>query len=262
MKECDIMTILKIENLHFSYGKKEVLKGINFSVDNNIVVGIIGANGCGKSTLLKNISGYLKPNFGNVFIKDKNIRELSIKNRARYISYVPQEMPFNFEFNSFDIVMMGRIPFLKRFQSETEKDKDIVKNAMEITDTWKFRNLSINSLSGGERQRVYIARALAQEPSILLMDEPVSHLDIKYQIEILSLVKNLSSKGILVIAVLHDINLASQFCNKILIMKDGNIMDYGSPNKVITPKNIKSAFAIDVKLFKAPNANAPYIVAN
>ena len=255
------MPILRVENLHFSYGKKEVLKGLNFSVFESKVIGIIGSNGSGKTTLLKNISGYLKPTFGNIFIEDRNIRELSIKEKARYISYVPQDIRCDFQFTCYDIVMMGRMPFLKRFQSESQKDKDIVKRSMEMTNTWQFRDTMINQLSGGEKQRVYIARALAQEPKILLMDEPISHLDIKYQIEILSFVKELSKRGILVIAVLHDINLASQFCHEILIMKKGKLMDLGSPNKVITPENIKSAFSIDVELLKNPKNNTPYVFA-
>jgi len=255
------MSILKVENLHFSYGKKEILKGLSFSVDESTIIGIIGANGSGKTTLLKNISGYLKPASGNVFIEDRNIRDFSIKEKARYISYVPQDMEYGFNFTCFDIVMMGRMPFLKRFQWESKKDRDIVKKSMEMTNTWQFKDYKLSELSGGERQRVYIARALAQEPKILLMDEPISHLDIKYQIEILSFVKDLSTKGILVIAVLHDINLASQFCHEILIMKNGKLMDLGSPNKVITPESIKSAFSIDVELLENPNNNIPYVFA-
>ncbi len=256
------MPILRVENLHFSYGKKEVLKGLNFSVGESTVIGIIGSNGSGKTTLLKNISGYLKPTFGNIFIEDRNIRELSIKEKARYISYVPQDIRCDFQFTCYDIVMMGRMPFLRRFQPERKEDKDIVRKCMEMTNTWQFRDTMINQLSGGEKQRVYIARALAQEPKILLMDEPISHLDIKYQIEILSFVRELAKQGILVIAVLHDINLACQFCNEILIMKDGRIMDLGRPNKVITPRSIKSAFSIDVDLIENPKNNIPYVVAS
>lgn len=254
------MDVLRVNKLYFSYGKTEVLKSIDFTINESMMVGIIGGNGSGKTTLLKSISGYLKPKSGNVFIAEKNIKDFSVKEKARYISYVPQEMPYDFEFSCYDLVMMGRIPFLKRFQSERKKDKEIVMDSMKITNTWQFRNKSIKDLSGGERQRVYIARALAQKPKILLMDEPVSHLDIKYQIEILSLVNRLSLKGILVITVLHDINLASQFCDKIFIMKEGQIMGSGSPKKVLTFDNIKSAFSIDVELLDNPITNIPYIV--
>lgn len=254
------MPILQVDKLYFSYRKSDVLKGIDFTINENIMLGIIGGNGSGKTTLLKNISGYLRPKSGNVFIRRKNIKDFSIKEKARHIAYVPQEMPYDFEFSCYDIVMMGRMPFLKRFQSESIEDKNIAKESMEITNTWRFKDKNINELSGGERQRVYIARALAQKPKILLMDEPVSHLDIKYQIEILSLVNSLSAKGILVITVLHDINLASQFCDEIFIMKEGKIMASGDPEKVLTPDNIKSAFSIEVELLDNPITHSPYVI--
>ncbi|NLY66135.1 MAG: ABC transporter ATP-binding protein [Tissierellia bacterium] len=254
------MAILQVKKLHFSYGKNKVLEGIDLTIDENMMVGIIGGNGSGKSTLLKNISGYLKPDSGNVFIGNRNIKDFSIKEKARHIAYVPQEIPFDFEFSCYDLVMMGRMPYLKRFEKEGEKDKTIVREAMEITNTWIFKEKSINALSGGERQRVYIARALAQRPHILLMDEPVSHLDIKYQIEILTLAKELSFKGMLVIAVLHDINLACQFCDQILIMKEGKIMAAGTPKKILNTDNIKSAFSVDVELLENPITHIPYVV--
>lgn len=254
------MTILQVEKLHFSYGKTEVLKDISFTINKNMIVGIVGGNGSGKSTLLKNISGYLKPESGKILIGNKDIRHFPTKERAKFIAYVPQEMPYDFEFSCYDIVMMGRIPYLKRFQQEGKEDEIIVKKSMKITNTWIFKDKNINELSGGERQRVYIARALAQKPSILLMDEPISHLDMKYQIEILSLARELSSKGILVITVLHDINLASLFCDELLIMKNGKIMDYGPPKKVLKPYNIKSAFSVDVELIDNPITNSPYVV--
>lgn len=254
------MSIIKVDKLHFAYGKKEVLKGIGFSIDKSEFVGIIGANGCGKSTLLKNISGYLTPVSGKIFICGKDINRFNTKEKARYIGYVPQDIIYDFDFSCYDIVMMGRFPYLKRFQQEKKIDRDIVRECMEITNTWQFKDTSIRELSGGERQRVYIARALAQKPQILLMDEPVSHLDIKYQIEILSLLKELSEKGILVIAVLHDINLTSQFCDEIFMMKDGKIMASGLPRYVLTHSNIQIAFSIDVELLENPMSNIPYVI--
>ncbi len=254
------MVILQVDKLHFSYGEREVLRGIDFTINKNMVLGIIGANGSGKTTLLKNISGYLKPAAGDVFILGKNIKDFTIKEKAKYIGYVPQDIVYDFEFSCYDVVMMGRIPYLKRFQSERKEDRDIVRECMEITNTWQFKDKSIKELSGGERQRVYIARALAQKARILLMDEPVSQLDIKYQVEILSLVKDLSLKGILVIIVLHDINLASQFCDEIFIMKEGKIIASGSPGNVLTLNNIKSAFSIDVEVFENPITHTPYVI--
>ncbi|MBM7581613.1 iron complex transport system ATP-binding protein [Caldicoprobacter guelmensis] len=254
------MEILKVEGLCFSYGQVEVLKGIDFTVNRNMVLGIIGANGSGKTTLLKNISGYLKPISGSVFILGKNIRDYDIKERARYIGYVPQDGVHDFEFTCYDIVMMGRMPYLRRFQSETKEDRNIVRECMEVTNTWHLKDRSIWHLSGGERQRVYIARALAQKPRILLMDEPISHLDIRYQLEILSLVRSLAFKGLLVIAVLHDINLASEFCDQVLIMKDGQMIACGSPAKVLTRENIMTAFSVDAKIVENPVSGRPYVI--
>lgn len=254
------MPILQVDKLHFSYDKTEVLKGVDFIINRSMMIGIIGANGSGKTTLLKNISGYLKPTSGNIFITRKNIKDFAVKEKAKYIAYVPQDIDYDFEFSCYDLVMMGRIPFLKRFQPERKEDKSIVMDCMKITNTWQFKDKNIKDLSGGERQRVYIARALAQKPKILLMDEPVSHLDIKYQIETLSLVNNLSSNGILVITVLHDINLASQFCDEVFIMKEGRIMAAGSPKNVLTANNIRSAFSIDVELLENPINHIPYII--
>lgn len=254
------MNILKVDRLRFSYGEVEVLKGIDLSIERNMVLGIIGANGSGKTTFLKNISGYLTPVSGTVSVLGKNIRDYSINERARYIGYVPQDGVYDFEFTCYDIVMMGRMPYIKRFQSETKQDRDIVKECMKATNTWHFKERSIRHLSGGERQRVYIARALAQRPKILLMDEPVSHLDIRYQIEILSLVRDLASEGLLVIVVLHDINLASEFCDEILIMKEGQMVACGSPAKVLTRDNIMSAFSVDARIIESPVSKKPYVI--
>ncbi|KAA5806326.1 ABC transporter ATP-binding protein [Thermoanaerobacterium thermosaccharolyticum] len=254
------MSIVKVEDLHFSYGKIEVLRGINFDIDGFKMVGIIGANGCGKTTLLKNISGYLKPYRGNVYIAGKNVSSMNSREKARLIGYVPQDMYSDFEFSCIDIVMMGRIPYLRRFQKETENDLRIVRESMMLTDTWNLRDRYINELSGGQRQRVYIARALAQQPKILLLDEPVSHLDVKYQIDILSMLKQLTAKNILIFSVLHDINLSSQFCDVILLLDSGKIISKGTPDEVLTVENIKRAFSIDADVFKNPVSDTPYII--
>lgn len=254
------MSIIKAEDVSFKYGENEVLHGVNFNIDNCKMIGIIGPNGCGKTTLLKNISGYFKPYKGNIYISGKDINKMTAKERARYIGYVPQELSYDFDFSCKDIVMMGRMPYLRRFQKEGRNDFRIVRECMEMTDTWGFRDKSINELSGGQRQRVYIARALAQKPRILLLDEPVSHLDIKYQVDILSLLKDLSYQGILILTILHDINLASQFCDEILMMSNGDIVSEGAPNKVLTVENIEKTFSVNVEIMENPITTTPYII--
>ncbi len=252
--------ILEVENLHFSYGNNEVLRGISFSIERPTIFGIIGANGSGKTTLIKNISGYLRSNSGIVKIFGKEIERYTRKERAQIIGYVPQDIPFDFDFTAYDIVMMGRLPYLGRFQRESSKDRDIVKKAMVTTDTWDFREKTLRELSGGERQRVYIARALAQEAKILLMDEPVAHLDIRYQLEILSIVRDLVKKGITCIIVLHDINLASLFCDDVLILKRGKVLVKGKPEDVIREDIIKEAFNIDVKVIIEEESKKPFVI--
>ncbi len=255
------MTLLKINQLYAGYRSREVLKGINLELTAGKFVGIIGANGSGKTTLLKSISGYLKPFKGNVLINGEDIHKLSSTQRARRIGYLPQINSSGFAFKCYDIVMMGRFPYLKRFQREGKQDREIVKKTMVTTDTWCFRDRTITELSGGERQRVYIARLLAQKPEIILMDEPITYLDIKYQIEILELLRGLSKKGILVIVVLHDINLASQFCEEIIMLRNGRLVCRGKPENVLTAENTKKVFSVDVHVVDNPFTAKPYIVA-
>jgi iron complex transport system ATP-binding protein len=254
------MALLQINNLVFRYEKNPVLKGVNLSVDTPQLMGIVGANGCGKTTLLKNTSGYLKPLRGQIMIAQKEVQKMTFRERAQNIGFVSQENPSDFAFTCYDLVMMGRTPHLNRFQREGTADRDIVREAMELTHTWQLKDRLATELSGGERQRVYIARALAQKPKLLLLDEPVSHLDIKYRLEILSLLKNLAHSGILVLTVLHDINLASQYCEEIVIMKEGTILARGKPQTMLNPKNLRTAFSVEVKIMPNPISKTPYVV--
>lgn len=254
------MSMIDVQNLNTGYAEHKVLHDVCFRIDKYQFMGIIGANGSGKTTLLKSISGYLRPSSGSIRLFGKDIQKYTIKERAKLIGYVPQDIPIDFQFRCYDIVMMGRFPYLRRFHSKSNTDRDIVEDCMKLTDTWNFKDKMISQLSGGERQRVFIARALAQNPRILLLDEPISHLDIKYQVEILSLLRMLAAKGILIIAILHDINQTSQFCDEIMILKAGRILAKGTPQKVITTQNIHSAFSIDIEVFTPPMAHNPYII--
>lgn len=254
------MPVIKVNNLHSGYGDKEVLRGINFYIDSPKFIGIVGANGCGKTTLLKVLSGSLKAWQGTVFVQGLEVNKIDPKYRAKSLSYVSQENFCEFSFSCYDIIMMGRLPFLKRFQNEGKLDRDIVETVMELTNTWTFKEKSLNELSGGEKQRVYIARALAQKTNILLLDEPVSHLDIKYQVEILTLLKKLSQKGHLVLTVLHDLNLVAQFCDQVMIMKEGTILSQGVPGQILVPSNIQDAFSIKVDVLNHPSTNIPYVI--
>ncbi|WP_053954962.1 heme ABC transporter ATP-binding protein [Inediibacterium massiliense] len=252
---------VNISKLSFGYKDTKILEDISFYIPSRAFMSIIGPNGSGKSTLLKNISSVLKPQSGNVKIGEKDIHKMSYKEIAKIIAVVPQETNIEFRFTAEDIVLMGRSPHMNRLQSESTNDYKIVRDAMKSTHTDHLKDRFINELSGGERQRVIIARALAQEPKIILLDEPTSSLDIRHQIEILQLIKNSNQKeGRTVVAVLHDINLAARFSTHILLLKNGKIIGSGSPDEVITVENLKNAYGMDMVVEKSPYTNTPYVI--
>jgi len=244
--------MISVRNLSFNYKSKKVLENINFDVQKGAFLGLLGENGAGKSTMLKIISKILKPDKGEILIAGKGINSYFLKEIAKIIAFVGQGESYssNQPFTVSEIVLMGRIPHLSRFQRESKKDIEIANDAMQLTNLLKFKSKFINELSGGERQRVIIARALAQEPKILLLDEPVSNLDIRYQIEILNLIKNLSRNGITVVCVIHDLNLAAMFCDTLLLLNKGKILANGMPEEVLTAENIKIAYGIKTNVRK------------
>ena len=252
---------INIKELCFRYGSETILDNISLYIKPGSFVSIIGPNGSGKSTLLKNISAILKPSEGMVYLGEQNIQQISAKEIARIMAVVPQETIMEYRFSSFDIVLMGRSPHLDRFQSESLEDYKIAKNAMELTDTWRLKDRFINELSGGERQRVIIARALTQEPKIILLDEPTAFLDIQHQMEILELLSKLNREnGLTVVAVLHDINLAARFSNELLLLQEGRIIAEGLPEEVITSEIIKQAYGIEIVIKKNPFTGTPYVI--
>ena len=223
-------------------------------------IGIIGPNGSGKSTLLKALSKSIKPVSGSIVLLDRDLKSFSQGELARNMAVVSQDTPSDFNFSCLDIVLMGRNPHLKRFEIEGKKDYEIAQASMELTSTWDFRDRMFNELSGGERQRVIIARALTQEPSILLLDEPVSHLDINHQIEILELVDRLKkTRGLLIVLVIHDLNLAARYCDRLILLNGKAIQAAGSPAEVLTRENVRKAFRTDVIVRRHPMTGSIYI---
>ncbi|RKD29091.1 ABC transporter ATP-binding protein [Thermohalobacter berrensis] len=252
---------IKVKSLYFGYGDNHVLKDINFTIKKGDFVSIIGPNGSGKSTLLKNIANILKPEKGIIEVDGKNIIDYSVKELAKKIALVPQDTHIAYEFNVFDIVLMGRNPYLKRFERETDKDFQIAKESLKLTDTLHLKDKGINNISGGERQRVIISRALAQQPKILLLDEPTSHLDINHQIDILSLLQKLNKeKEMTIVVVIHDINLAARFSNKIILLNKGEVLSIGNPKEVINYNNLENTYNLDMIITDNPYTNSPYII--
>jgi iron complex transport system ATP-binding protein len=252
--------LLKIENIEFSYQSTKILNNVAFNVRSREFLGIMGPNGSGKTTLLKCISDLLRPQIGTVLIDSKEIQKLSKKEIAKNIGVVPQTTSIDFAFTVRELVLMGRNPHIDRFRFETSYDFKIVEEAMKLTNVPHLANRTFDELSGGEKQRVIIARALAQEPKVLLLDEPTVHLDIGCQLEILSLVKKLCfEKDIIVLAVFHDLNLATRYSDNLLLLDEGKIVSIGKPEDVLTPENIQRAYHIDAIVKRHPLTNTLYV---
>ena len=236
---------ISVENISFSYTKeREILKNVSFKLKDSESLFILGPNGTGKTTLLKCINHILKPTGGKVFINNKDNALLSSYERAKTIGYVPQYNNNVFSMNVIDTIMMGRIAFAGH--KIKSSDKDIVFELIERLNLQKFAFKNINQMSGGERQRVFIARALAQEPKVMILDEPTSSLDLKNQMFTLELITDLAKKqNLSVIMTIHDLNLASLFADNIMILKDSEVYAYGKPIDILTEENVKNVYGVD-----------------
>ena len=251
---------LQIEELSYKYDQLKVLEDINFSMQQGEFIGLIGPNGSGKSTLLKNINSKFKPQQGLVYLDGDNLHQLDKKELARNLAVVPQSTEINFDFTVEEIVLMGRTPYIGRFSSEQEEDFAIAKEVMKLTNTFCLKDRYINQLSGGERQRVIVARSLAQNPELLLLDEPTSNLDINYQLEIMNLLKRLNhEQELTILVVLHDLNLAAKYCDKLLLIDQGQIHSFGTPQEIITSENISEVYGSEVTVKYHYPDNTPYV---
>jgi len=249
------------DDLHCAYDGVEVLHGIDLHLRPGDFVGIIGPNGSGKSTLLRALSGTLHPSRGKITLFGRSLSHLSRREIARRIAVIPQDTPMLFAFSVLDIVLMGRTPHIGRFRGLRERDMEIAHRALDRTDTAYLRDRLITELSGGERQRVVIARALAQESEVLFLDEPTSHLDLNHQVEIFDLLYHLNvESGLTVLSVSHDLNLSAEYCERIVLLKDGQIVDSGPPEKIITAENIREVYGAEVIVERNPIGRAPHVV--
>ena len=253
--------ILRISRLDWGYNGKSVLKDVTLRIPEGSFTGIIGPNGAGKTTLLKLVLSLLPPEKRSIFIDGRDTAGLSRKIMARTLSYVPQTPGVDFGFTVKEMVAMGRNPHIQAFSGGTPEDESIINKAIEDTRIEHLRSKNVQTISGGELQRVIIARALAQNPSILALDEPTNHLDLNHQIKILSLIKKLSTeKGITVLAVLHDFNHALQYCDNLVLMDKGTVTASGLPEEVITPEIIERMYHLEIAIEKNPFTGKPYMV--
>ncbi|UCH88812.1 MAG: ABC transporter ATP-binding protein [Thermoplasmata archaeon] len=254
------MADLAVTNLSFSYDRTRVLKDIDFKIKSGELVGIIGPNGSGKTTLLRCITNTLPFSEGTITLDGVNIRSYTTRDIAKHIAVVPQGGSIEFGFSVKEIVLMGRHPHQGKFTFETKEDFQIVESSMKITRVEKFKDKMVQQLSGGEFQRVLIARALAQRPEILLLDEPTTHLDISHQLEIMDIMSSLNSeKGITILGVFHDLNLAARYCRRLLMIHRGRLVADGSLEDVLTPANLSRVFNINSIVRRNPITNNLFI---
>lgn len=252
--------MIKTDNVTFSYYEKRALTDVTWDVQKGEFWGIIGPNGSGKSTLLKCISKVLTNYEGEILIDSENLKSIPIKRLAQKMAFVPEESVVTFSFSCMEVVLMGRTPHQRRLDFEGKRDFDLARLCMEETKCWHLAERNIDELSSGEKQRVVIARALVQEPEILLLDEPTSHLDINYELEIFDLLKNLQKdKGLTIVTVLHNLNLAAQYCDKLILLKEGRIFSLGWERDVITKENIKVVYGVDAIVGKDPVTGKPWV---
>jgi len=253
--------LLKIDKITAGYAKENVINNMSLEVNEGDFLGLIGPNGSGKTTLLRVATRIIHPYRGNIFLKQTDIFTMPLKEFCRTIAFVAQDMETNFSFTVMEIVLMGRIPHLRRMQFESKQDREIAENALALTDSSHLKNKMIDELSAGERQRIIIARALAQEPRLLFLDEPTSHLDIGHQIQILDLLTKLNrTQKLTIVMVQHDLNLASSYCNRIALLSAGTIFTHGTPNDVLTYQNIEAVYKTVVLVNENPLTNKPNIV--
>ena len=236
--------LMKVEGLGFSWGDNLVIDSVDFIVKENELVSVLGKNGAGKSTLLKCLNKILRPNRGKITIHGEDISELGILTTSKKMSYVPQSITSNFSMDVFDVILLGRRPYIN--WSVGEKDRDLVSKTIDKMGLTDFAFRRFDRLSGGEKQRVIIAKAVAQDPNLFLFDEPTSDLDLKNQIEVMKELRKIVSEdnGKAAVIAIHDINIASRFSDRIMLLHEGKIISNGKPSDVLTPENIELVFEV------------------
>ena len=252
---------VRAEGIDFSYGDGPVLRRVDLSLGRGELVGLVGPNGSGKTTLIRALSGVVKPQEGRVLLGADDVRGLKRRQIGRRVAVVPQGLHTPFGFRAYEMVMLGRTPHVRPLVGATQKDRDVVSDMMRLTATEELAERPFNDLSGGEQQRVVVAMALAQEPEILLLDEPVVHLDISHQVEILELIQSLNrERGLTVLATMHDLNLAALYFDRLVLLKEGRVRADGTPDKVLTEARINEVFSASVRVEPHPLTGTPHIV--
>ncbi|WP_227354851.1 heme ABC transporter ATP-binding protein [Haladaptatus salinisoli] len=261
--------MIRIEDVAVRLGNARVLDGVTATVDGGRFVGLVGPNGAGKTTLLRAVNGALSPDEGRVLVDGDAVSDLSSKAASRRVATVPQDTSLSFDFPVREVVAMGRNPYRSRFggragekrTTETVSDADVVEGAMERTDVTAFADRPITAISGGERQRVLLARALAQDTPVLLLDEPTASLDINHQVRTFELVRELVREGKTVVAAIHDLNLAAHYCDELLLLDSGSVLASGPPTDVLAEDTLREAFDARAVVSRHPVTGSTYVTA-
>ena len=240
------------EDLFYSVEAQTLLDNVRLRADQGQFIGVVGPNGAGKSTLLRALSGMLRCQYGAVSLEGVDLRSMSSRDIATGMALVPQIAPYTQGFTSLELVLMGRYPHLGRFQVEGREDSRIAREAMGQTDTEQFADRTLDTLSGGERQRVFVSRALAQQPRILLLDEPTANLDVYHQLKVLDLVRQLVDDGLTAVAAIHDLHMAARYCDRLALLSAGRVLAEGTPEEVLTPEAIETAFGVRCAVYREP----------
>jgi len=253
--------MLVARDLHFAHKSGFAVRGVDFEARKGELVGLVGPNGAGKTTLLRLFSGTLAPSRGSIEIGGVDIASLNASERARLVSVVPQNPQLPLIFSVLDLVLMGRNAHLKLLEWESQSDIEIARRAMEMTDTWRFRDREIGSLSGGERQRAVVALALAQQSPVMVMDEPTASLDLGHQTGVMDLVRDLQrQRADAIVVAMHDLTLAAQYCDRLVMVTDGRVFAQGTPREVLTRDVISEAYGAEVLVLMHPEAGSPVVV--
>lgn len=252
---------LEVESIRVGYENKTIVHGLSLQIPDGKITTIIGSNGCGKSTLLKAITRILKHESGQVILDGQNISKMKTKDLAKELAILPQSPESAHGLTVEELVSYGRFPYQKGFGNLSQKDKDVIDWALQVTKTEDFRVQSVDALSGGQRQRVWIAMALAQETDIIFLDEPTTYLDMAHQLEVLELLYRLNEEqGRTIVMVLHDLNQAARFSDYIVALSQGELVKFGTAEEVMVPEVLKKVFNIDAVIGQDPRTNKPMCI--
>ncbi len=256
--------LLATEGLTVAYKTDEAdriaLRDVSLSTAAGEVVGLIGPNGSGKTTFVRAVTGVIKPLSGRILLSGRDASHLPQRDIARLVAVVPQEPTLPAAFTALECVLMGRTPYLRLLENESSRDIDASRRAMRETDTWELANRRLGELSGGERQRVIVARALAQETPVLLLDEPTAHLDVGHQVAVLSLMRTIArQQAKAVVSVVHDLTLAGQYCDRLVMLRAGSVIATGTPDEVLRPDLLADVYGLAVEVFPHPRTGRPVV---